>query len=405
MELIPSNTNIDFVGKMKFCGILSAVLIGVSILGWVVLGFNLGIDFRGGTQLQITVPEGASGVVDESRMRDAFARAGYGDAEVTRFGDAAAREFLVRLATSEAETTTSAGGASASAPAAAAGTAHAAENGAPASTASTSEESEDSSGAPVDDADGPDEETPAKAGEAGEVKTAAATQPGAAPDAAAEGSSEEPAVDPSDPAAGLVGAVQRSLTEEFGIPVKFESIESIGPRVGQETTMSAIYSVLLTSVLILLYIWVRFDLRYAPGAVVALFHDVLVVGGVFAWFRIPFDQQIVAAMLVILGYSINDTVVIYDRVRENVALRGKALIREVVNDSLNQTLSRTLLTTSFTLIVVLSLLIFGGPVLRGLSLALLVGMISGVYSTVYVATAMLIWLEERHQRATARSAA
>jgi preprotein translocase subunit SecF len=383
MQLIPANTNIDFVGKMRFCSILSAAALGISILGWALLGFNLGIDFKGGTQLQIVVPEGAQGNVDEGRMRDAFARAGYSDAEVTRFGEAERRAFLVRLSSSEAD--------SASAPSA--GRALAADAPVP-PTGSPSAEETDSSGAPVDDVDGPEEADEAAPGEPAAVKTAA--QPPAPPDASLQPAGETTEDDPA--AAGLVGAVQASLTQEFGVPVVFESIESIGPRMGQEITWSAIQAVAITSLLILLYIWLRFDLQYAPGAVVALFHDVLVVAGVWVWFRLPFDQNIIAAMLVILGYSINDTVVIYDRIRENVALRGKTLIRQVVNESLNQTLSRTLLTTSFTLVVVIGLLIFGGPVLRGLSLALLVGMISGVYSTVYVATAMLIWLEERKAR-------
>jgi preprotein translocase subunit SecF len=395
MELIPSNTNIDFVGKMRFCGILSACVLGISILGWVFLGFNLGIDFRGGTQLQIVVPAAAQGIVDEGRMREAFRKVGYPEAEVTRLGDESQHEFLVRLSTSEADAAGSA---------AASGRALAAETVGPAAAG----EETDSSGAPVDDVDGPEEadETAAQvppasetaAGKTAEVKSAA--QPSPLPD----GASLQPAGETTedDPAsAGLVGAVQAALTQEFGVPVVFEGIESIGPRVGAEITWSAIEAVAITSLLILFYIWLRFDLQYAPGAVVALFHDVLVVAGVWVWFRLPFDQNIIAAMLVILGYSINDTVVIYDRIRENVALRGKTLIRQVVNESLNQTLSRTLLTTSFTLVVVIGLLIFGGPVLRGLSLALLVGMISGVYSTVYVASAILIWLEERRAKTAA----
>jgi preprotein translocase subunit SecF len=388
MELIPSNTKIDFVGQTRFCSIISLVLVGLSLVGILGMGFNLGIDFRGGTQMQVIVPESA-GSVDESRVRDGFAKAGFGDAEITRLGNVEQREFLVRLLTSEEET------------AAAPGEARAAEapKPVPPPESAMPPEERDSSGAAVDDADGPDEEEPAGAaspatpGEGGEGGTAA--------DAAKPAASGGTEMVEADEESGMLGAVQKALTEEFGAPVTFNSVESIGPRVGAETTLSAFMALAITSGLILVYIWMRFDLAYAPGAVAALLHDVIVTAGVFAWFQLEFDQNIIAALLVILGYSINDTVVIYDRIRENVAVRGRTLIRDVVNESLNQTLSRTILTTSFTLTVVIALLIFGGSVLRGFSLALLIGMISGVYSTVYVASAMLIWLERRRGAAAA----
>jgi preprotein translocase subunit SecF len=378
MELIPTNTRIDFVGQIRSCALVSAALVGLSLLGIAFMGFNLGIDFRGGTQLQILVPESA-GEVDDGRIRASLDRLGFGDAEVTRLGELDAREFLVRLPASEEE----AGGA---------GEARAAEVPAAGSAEKPAapvpgEETKDSSGAAVDDPDGPEEPSPDAA---------------VAPDAA-QASDAEAA--PAEDYPGLAGEIQKGLSEDLGAQVSFNSIESIGPRVGREITISAMWSLLLTSVLILAYIWFRFDVGYAPGAVVAVLHDVIITAGVFAWFQLDFDQNIIAALLVILGYSINDTVVIYDRIRENVALRGKTLLRDVVNESLNQTLSRTILTTSFTLTVVIGLLVFGGPVLRGFSLALLVGMLSGVYSTVYVASAMLIWIESRRGRRDAARAA
>jgi preprotein translocase subunit SecF len=378
MELIPANTKIDFVSAMRPATLFSAVLMALSVTGWLIFGFNLGIDFRGGTQLQVVAPESA-GLVDEARIRAGMARAGFDDAEVTRLGDVSQREFLVNLLTSE-------------------------EDSAQQKADLSGEEKpaarvagDDPSAAKPDVAASPDD--PAPAAEAAAPADAAKPEEARSDAAGAAGSLAADAAaaadDADNPLAGLVGRIQKGLTEELGAPVQFNSIESIGPRVGQEITRSAIEAIVLTSVLILLYIWLRFDLRYAPGAVAALFHDIIVVGGVFAWLQIEFDQQIVAAMLVILGYSINDTVVIFDRIRENVELRGKVMLADVVNESLNQTLSRTLLTTSFTLVVVIALLVFGGPVLRGFALALFVGMISGVYSTVYVASAMLIWLESR----------
>jgi preprotein translocase subunit SecF len=280
-----------------------------------------------------------AGAVDESRIREGFAGAGFADAEVTRLGPVEDQEFLVRLNTSE-------------------------------------EEEKDKRGA-----------RPVAGTAARRAETVEDADPAQA-EAAALAAEEE------EVASGLLGAVQRSLTADLGVPVEFNSVQSVGPRAGSELTQSAFWSFVVTSALILLYIWLRFDLRYAPGAVVAVVHDVIVTVGVFAWFQIEFDLNIVAALLVILGYQINDTIVIYDRIRENVA-RGHSLVREVVNQSLNQTLSRTILTNSFTLTVVISILVFGGPVLRGLSFALLIGMLSGVYSTIYVASALLIWLAER----------
>jgi preprotein translocase SecF subunit len=409
MNLIPANTKINFVGQTRFCTPLSLVLMALSVLGFMLFGFNLGIDFRGGTQLQIVIPAEASGEVGTARVRDAFARAGFGEAEITRFGADDSREYLVRLSVSEEEVS----GAIAPGPAAATPGAAAAE------PAVNGTESTDSSGVPVDDADGPDERPGAAAGEAGATQppaippadagasteppaasgdAAAAGQPSAAPPGAAAAEGGTSAAESTEPAplgSSLLEDVQAALTAEFGVPAQFESIETIGPRVGREITVSALQAIIVTSLLILAYIWLRFDLRYAPGAVAALLHDVMIVIGVFTWFQIEFTQQIVAALLVILGYSINDTVVIYDRIRENVAVRGKTLLADVVNESLNQTLSRTILTTGFTLIVVVALLVFGGTVLRGFALALFIGMLSGVYSTVYVASAMLIWLERR----------
>jgi SecD/SecF fusion protein len=304
-SLVPASTNIDFVGQMRVCSAISAGLVAVSLIGWAIFGFNLGIDFKGGTQLQLAVPAQA-GATDEARLRAAFEGSRFGDVEVTRLGEPGSSEFVLRTAVAEA-----------------------------------------------------------RAG--------------------------------SDPTHTLGAEIQDLLTKQLGAPVVFQSIESVGPRMGDEIARSALTAIAITTILILGYVWVRFDRVYAPGAVLALLHDVIVAMGVFVWFGIEVDQNIVAALLVILGYSINDTVVIYDRIRENTTA-GAARISDVVNASLNQTLSRTLLTSGFTLASVIALLLFGGPVLRGLSLALLVGMVSGVYSTVYVASAILIGLDRRRGR-------
>jgi preprotein translocase SecF subunit len=180
-----------------------------------------------------------------------------------------------------------------------------------------------------------------------------------------------------------------------------ERVESIGPVMGSEMRTDAIWAMIVSWALILLYIWARFDLLYAPGAVLALVHDVLVTAGFFAFFGLEFNLQVLAALLVIIGFSINDTIVIYDRIRENLEARGRVHLEDVVNQSVNQTLSRTLLTSLTVLAVVLALLFFGGPVIRDFALAMTIGVVSGVYSTVYVASALLIFLERRWGAAAA----
>jgi preprotein translocase subunit SecF len=184
-----------------------------------------------------------------------------------------------------------------------------------------------------------------------------------------------------------------ALSKGLGAEVTLRGVESIGPRAGAELRRNALLSILLTWFVIMIYVALRFEPLYAPGAVVALIHDVFVVCGFFVLFRWEFDLNVLAALLVVVGYSMNDTIVIYDRIRELVELRGKTHFREVVNQSINQTLSRTILTVSTVLAVVIAMVLIGGPVLRGFSIALLIGCITGTYSTVYVATGTLLWLQ------------
>ena len=153
---------------------------------------------------------------------------------------------------------------------------------------------------------------------------------------------------------------------------------------------------------ILLYIGVRFDLMFAPGAIVALAHDVMITVGVFAVFQLEFNLPFIAALLAIVGYSLNDTIVVYDRIRENaVRMRGREL-RSMVNASINQTLSRTVLTSATTLLVVVALIVFGGGIIRDFSVALLTGILVGTYSSVAIASPMYILLRERYGKESGR---
>ena len=296
MQLIPTDTKIDFMGQARVAGIASAVIVVVFLGLILVRGFNLGIEFAGGTLIQIQVPEGA-GDVDEGVLRSAMSASGFPGAAIVRFGALDQREFRITVRKSEEERS--------------------------------------------------------------EISI----------------------------------AIVDGLNHELGTEVVVQKIESIGPRVGKEMRQAGFGSIALACGLILIYIAVRFNLRYAPGAVVALVHDVVFTAGIFVVLDLEFNLQVLAALLVVIGYSLNDTIVIYDRIRENLELRGATHIEDVVNQSINQTLSRTLLTSLTTLMVVLTLLILGGPVIRDFAFALSIGVVVGTYSTVYVASGLLIVLE------------
>ncbi len=174
--------------------------------------------------------------------------------------------------------------------------------------------------------------------------------------------------------------------------ITFPAVESVGPKVSSELITSALLAVFAGAAGILVYVWFRFEWQFAVGTVAALVHDVLVTVGIFALFQIKFDLTIVAALLTILGYSVNDTVVIFDRLRENLAKYKQMPLREMMNLTANETLSRTIMTASTTLISLVALLIFGGDVIRGFVFAMLLGVILGTYSTLYMAKNIVLML-------------
>lgn len=174
--------------------------------------------------------------------------------------------------------------------------------------------------------------------------------------------------------------------------ITFSSVESVGPKVSGELIWSSALAVAVTSIGILLYIWLRFEWQFAVGGVLALLHDVFVTIGIFALFQIKFDLTIVAALLTILGYSINDTVVVFDRLRENLVKYKTMPLRDVMNLSVNETLSRTVMTSLTTLLAVGSMLVFGGDVIRGFSFAIFMGVLLGTYSSVFVAKNIVLFI-------------
>ena len=185
--------------------------------------------------------------------------------------------------------------------------------------------------------------------------------------------------------------VKATLTK-MDAAISFPSVESVGPKVSGELITSSILAVAATSIGVMIYIWLRFEWQFALGGVLALLHDVFITIGIFALFQIKFDLSIIAALLTILGYSINDTVVVFDRLRENLIKYKKMPLRDVMNLSVNETLSRTLMTSITTLIALGAMLIFGGDVIRGFSFAIFVGVVLGTYSSVYVAKNIVLIL-------------
>ena len=187
-------------------------------------------------------------------------------------------------------------------------------------------------------------------------------------------------------------AQARMALSEVASDIKFVSVESVGPKVSGELIKAAVIAVALAIGAVLIYIWLRFEWQFAVGAVVALVHDVLLTIGIFSVLHIRFDLAIIAALLTIVGYSLNDTVVVFDRVRENLRKYKKKALNEVMNLSINETLARTFMTSVTTLLALIALFVLGGDVIRGFIFAMIWGVLVGTYSSIFVASAILLRL-------------
>jgi preprotein translocase subunit SecF len=201
-----------------------------------------------------------------------------------------------------------------------------------------------------------------------------------------------------------VGGVNKQVTE--GIEKKYGAgkvqilrVESVGPRVGAELRQKAILAVLFSTLMMGIYIWLHFEWRFGIGAVVALVHDVIITVGALVLLHYEFDLTIVAALLTVVGFSVNDTVIVSDRIRENRRKDRRAGLAEIINLSVNETLSRTILTTGTAVLVVLALYLLGGPVIHGFAFSLLVGFVVGTYSSVFIAAPIVLFFERRSSAA------
>ena len=190
----------------------------------------------------------------------------------------------------------------------------------------------------------------------------------------------------------FINDIKKKLTSSLGDTFDFRRVENVGPKVSSELLRSGIIAICLSLAAMLVYIWIRFEWQFSLGAIVALFHDVIITLGIFSLFSFEINLSIVAAVLTIVGYSMNDTVVIYDRVRENLKKYSDIKIFELTNISINETLSRTIITSVTTLLALFSIFFFGGEILKGFSLAMILGVFFGTYSSIYIANPILVSL-------------
>jgi len=320
-QIVKPGTQIDFLGKWRICVAISTAVVLLGIAGIPLRGFRLGIDFAGGTEVQVRFLDAVA--VGEGDIREVVNGLGIPNASVTRFGGVDSPEFLIKFR----------GGREIEA----------------------GSEGEDASGAVPEQAEGE------------EAKQAEKDR---------------------------IFLLQENLEERIG-SLEVQRVDFVGPKVGAELREAGLKAIAIACVLILIYIGFRFSTRFAPGAVVALIHDVSITGSIWILLGLEFDLRVLAAILAIIGYSLNDTIIVYDRIRENMELRTKYDLKEVLNRSVNQTLSRTLLTSLTTMAAVLSLLLLGGQVIRPFALAMAIGILVGTYSSIYIASPSLLWLETR----------
>jgi preprotein translocase SecF subunit len=289
IRFIPDETDLPFMRYSRFGFMLSGIFCIAAILIFVVKGLNYGIDFKGGTLIEVRT----LGSVSIGDLRQKISGLGLGDAELQEFG--APDDILIRLE----------------------------------------------------------------------------TQPGG-------DSAQADAV--------------KKLTAALDKDIELRRVESVGPKVSAELTQQGIFAVIVSIIMVLVYIWFRFEWQFGLGAVASLLHDVIITIGVLSILRIEFDLNIIAAILTIIGYSLNDTVVIYDRIREYLRKFKKMPFIDLINDALNATLSRTVLTGTLTLVALLALYVFGGEVIRGFTFTMIFGVLIGTYSSLFIAAPILILL-------------
>ncbi len=195
----------------------------------------------------------------------------------------------------------------------------------------------------------------------------------------------------------LIPEIKKNLIQNLQAEISFRRVENVGPKVSSELLQSGIMAIALSLAAMLFYIWIRFEWQFSIGSIIALFHDVIITVGVFSLLSFEINLSIIAAVLTIVGYSMNDTVVIYDRIRENLFKYNKLRIEETSNISINETLSRTIITSATTLLALGAIFILGGEILKGFSFAMILGVLIGTYSSIFVASPVLKFFKVSHK--------
>lgn len=372
------DSNFDFMKYRKYWIVVSLVLVALGIFSVFVHGkLNIGIDFAGGTQLTVQFAEEP----EIDRLRGVLAQAGVADAQLQRFGEPGSHEVLIK--TPVAEDTQE-------------GTRDpivtaldAVYNPGMEAELDLNRDGAEAIAAALAEAD------PDNVGGGGDPQVAGAHYLGVA-ESILELRREQgliPSWEAVASAPGVSPAAVEVLREDGQLGnFAVLGVENVGPQMGRELRQKGVWAVVLSLLGMLTYIWIRFQLRFGVGALMASIHDVLVALGLFALFGYEFNLTTIAAFLTLIGYSVNDTVVIFDRVRENMHKHPAKPMVELMNLSLNQTLSRTVLTSGTTLLAVGSLFVLGGDVLRGFSFVLMIGIVVGTYSSIYIACPFaLLW--------------
>ena len=278
-------TNINFSAKFKYANILSLILFFLSIVFIIFKGLNYGIDFKGGTLIELR-----SNNIEASSIRDVLKDMNLGDINVKKFGQEG--DYLIKV-----------------------------------------------------------EQT---------------------------GNNNK-----------LIPEIKKKLSDNLNSNVNFRRVENVGPKVSAELLQSGIIAISLSLAAMLFYIWIRFEWQFSIGSIIALSHDVIITLGIFSVLSLEINLSIIAAVLTIVGYSMNDTVVIYDRIRENLSKYHRLNIHDIANLSINETLARTIITSVTTLLALVSIFILGGEILRGFSFAMILGVLIGTYSSIFVASPIL----------------
>ncbi len=282
----------NFVSKFKLANIISIILVLVSLVLIGLKGLNFGIDFKGGTLIELRVDSNNIKIND---VRSAFSNMGLGDLNVKEFGKKG--DYLIKFEKKEFDNT------------------------------------------------------------------------------------------------NTIKNIKEKVINKLGVDINFRRVEDVGPKVSAELLNSGLIAISLALGAMLFYIWIRFEWQFSLGSITAIFHDVLITIGIFSLLSLEVNLSIVAAVLTIVGYSMNDTVVIYDRIRENLSKYSSSTIEDISNTSINETLSRTIITSVTTLLALGSIFVLGGEILKGFSLAMIIGVIIGTYSSIFVASPILKYLK------------